>query len=82
MNTTAIRVEKLSKKYPDLKEVLSQYLGTPADTGKQGASHQLSNNGIWTLGDPQNAKRSLGKKLVEERVNKAVAFIEAWKKHK
>ena len=49
---------------------------------KRGASHQLSNNGIWTKGDPKTATRSLGKKIVESRVDQVVAFIEAWKKHK
>jgi creatinine amidohydrolase len=70
---------ELSKKYPALDTVLSGLLGVPVETGKKGASHHLSSNGVWTFGDPKTATRELGKKKIDRAVDVAVKFIEAWK---
>jgi creatinine amidohydrolase len=64
---------------PDLPDIAGLYLGVPEETGKEGASHELSSNGIWSLSDVKNANRELGKNTVETMVDNAVRFIEAWK---
>ncbi|MCK4943941.1 MAG: creatininase family protein, partial [Candidatus Aminicenantes bacterium] len=48
-------LRELAKKYPELLEVWSSLLGVPAITKKEGASHELSNNGIWSFSDPNEA---------------------------
>jgi creatinine amidohydrolase len=73
---------ELSKKYPALNSVLDGLLGVPVETGKDGASHQLSDNGIWTFGDPTKANKKLGQQKIEKAVDLAVQFIEAWKQVK
>jgi len=52
------------------------------ETKKGGASHELSSNGVWSLSDPKKATRELGEKSVKRMVDKAVKFIETWKKAK
>ena len=68
------------EKHPELSNLTSAYLAVPAETKKGGASHELSNNGIWTFGDPQTATKERGEKNIQSMVDGAVAFIEAWKK--
>ncbi|OQX94362.1 hypothetical protein B6I21_09560 [candidate division KSB1 bacterium 4572_119] len=77
------KVEKLyqlAKKSPDLKNVASLYLGVPVETQKGGASHELSNNGIWSFSDVTSASKDMGKQKVSKMVDAAAKFIEAWKK--
>jgi creatinine amidohydrolase/Fe(II)-dependent formamide hydrolase-like protein len=57
-------------------------MATPVETGKGGASHELSSNGVWTMGDPRDATRELGEKKIRIMVKNAVDFIQAWKKVK
>ncbi len=76
------KIQELIKEHPELAEVAGAYLGVPAETKKGGASHELSNNGIWTFGDPKKATKERGEKNVGQMVNDAVKFIEAWKKIK
>jgi len=42
----------------------------------------FTDNGVWSLSDPKKATRELGKKSVKRMVDKAVKFIETWKKAK
>lgn len=70
---------ELAKKNPAFEGVLSGYFGVPVETGKKGASHELSNTGVWTFGDPATASKELGKKKIDKAVSLAVTFIEAWK---
>lgn len=72
----------LSRKYPDLMLVGGVLLGVPAETKKGGASHEISSNGVWSMGDPSKATQELGEKTVGRMVKNAVKFIEAWKKVK
>jgi creatinine amidohydrolase/Fe(II)-dependent formamide hydrolase-like protein len=73
---------ELSRKDPALAGVFSAMLATPVETGKGGASHEISDNGIWTTGDPKTASSELGKKWVEQSLEGIVKFIEAWKRVK
>lgn len=72
----------LSQKYPALSAVLGTMLGIPRETGKGGASHEISSNGIWTMGDPKEATRERGEKTVRMYTKYAVEFINAWKQIK
>ncbi len=72
-------LRELAKKNPDLMTAWNALLGTPSETKKGGASHELSSNGIWCLSDPKAAKPETGGKIVERMVDQAVKFIEAWK---
>jgi creatinine amidohydrolase len=73
---------KLAKKNPDLMNVLDSLFGVPVETKKGGASHELSSNGVWSLSDPKKATKEIGEKTVSRMVERAVKFIEAWKKTK
>lgn len=70
------------KSYADLMMIFSARLAVPEETGKGGASHQISSNGIWSFEDPKKATKERGKKAAEAMVNDAVKFIEAWKQIK
>lgn len=70
----------LGQKDPALMMVFQSLLAVPAETKKGGASHELSSNGIWTMGDPAKATRERGEKSVIKYVDEVVAFVEAWKK--
>jgi creatinine amidohydrolase len=67
-----------AEKEPSLAHAWSSLFGVPAETGKGGASHELSSNGVWTLGDPGEASAELGQETVEGYVERAVRFVEAW----
>lgn len=73
-------LHKLSEKDPGLIYVWSSLLGVPSETGKGGASHELSSNGVWSLRHPGEATVEQGKEEVESMVDQAVKFINAWKK--
>ena len=76
------RVQQLfeaMKTSPQLSLILTNLLGVPVETGKEGASHQLSSNGIWSFEDPKLATAEYGKEQVDGAVEAAVAFIEAWR---
>lgn len=71
-----------SQKNPELTAILSALQAVPEETGKGGASHEISSNGIWSTGDPKKSTRELGEKTVIKMVENAVEFIEAWKQVK
>jgi creatinine amidohydrolase len=73
-------LREMLKTNPELYAVWQSLLAVPDRTGKKSASHELSDNGILTLGDPQRATSRLGRERIESRVNSIVSFIEAWKK--
>jgi creatinine amidohydrolase len=76
------RIMALAERYRALNAVLGTMMATPVETGKGGASHELSSNGVWTMGDPRDATRELGEKKIRIMVKNAVDFIQAWKKVK
>ena len=73
---------KLSKKHPELASLPGLIMGVPKETGKGGASHELSSNGVWSFNHPNEGSVELGKKRVKAMTDNAVNFIEAWKKAK
>lgn len=73
-------LREIAKKNPDLMNVWNSLLGVPSETKKGGASHEISSNGVWSLGDPKKATKERGEKEVKRMVDYAVKFIEAWKK--
>ena len=70
----------LGQKNPDLMMVWESLLAVPEETNKGGASHEISNNGIWTFGDPKKATSEKGEKAATRMVEKAVKFIEDWRR--
>lgn len=72
----------LSQQFPDLLVVFNSMRGTPSETKKGGASHELYNNGIWSFSDPKKATKERGEKQVKGMVDYAVKFVETWKKVK
>jgi len=72
----------LSKNSPELEGIWASLFATPTETGKGGASRDLSSNGVWCLSDPKQATRERGEKDVQGQVERAVKFIEAWKQAK
>jgi len=72
----------LSKTNPELLELWTSLFAAPVETKKGGASHELSSNGVWCLGDPKQATKERGEKDVLGQVERAVKFIEAWKQSK
>jgi creatinine amidohydrolase/Fe(II)-dependent formamide hydrolase-like protein len=72
----------LSKKNPELMGIWESLFATPTETGKGGASRDLSSNGVWCLSDPKQATKERGEKDVLGQVERAVKFIEAWKQAK
>jgi creatinine amidohydrolase len=75
-------LQELSKKHPELMHVWQKLFGVPVETGKGGASHELSSNGVWSFSHPRTATKEIGKKSVTKMVDTAVSFINAWKKVK
>ena len=69
----------LAKENPEILPVFDNLFGVPPETKKGGASHEISNNGIWSFSDPNSAKSDIGRNAVEKLVNKAIKFIETWK---
>ncbi|MCP2520447.1 creatininase family protein [SCandidatus Aminicenantes bacterium Aminicenantia_JdfR_composite] len=76
------KLRELAKENPDIIYVWNSLFGVPEKTGKGGASYELSSNGIWSLSDPRLATRERGIEKVHKMVEKAVKFIETWKKVK
>jgi creatinine amidohydrolase len=82
LSPEAKELAKQVEEHPGLSAVMDGFLGVPVETKKGGASHEISSNGIWTLGDPKTASKERGEKSVRQMVENAVTFIEAWKKTK
>lgn len=49
-------------------------------TGKHSSTREMSDTGVWGVGDLKAASAASGKVNVESNIDAAVAFIEAWKK--
>ncbi len=71
-------LKRLAEKGPSLVHVWSSLFGVPAETGKGGASDELSSTGVWTLGDPGEATAEQGRETVSGFLERAVDFIQAW----
>ena len=75
-------LRELAKKNPELLTVWNSLFAVPEETKKGGSSKDLSTNGIWSLSDPKTATAAKGEKVLQDMVNRAVKFIEAWKQAK
>lgn len=73
---------ELAKEHPDLSTIAGSYLGVPLESKKQGASHQISSNGIWSFSNVKESSEEIGERTVTAMVENAVKFIEAWKQAK
>ncbi len=71
---------KLAQKDPALGAVLGAMLAVPEETKKMGSSRDISNNGVWTMGDPKRSTADIGKREIGRMVEAATKFINAWKK--
>jgi creatinine amidohydrolase len=74
------KLKELAKENPDIMIIWNSLLGVPEKTGKKGASHEISSNGIWSFSNPRKATKDRGFRIVNKMVEKAVKFIETWKK--
>jgi creatinine amidohydrolase len=79
LSPTAEKYLLLARKHPELMGIFWGLLGTPEETGKGGASHQISSNGVWSFSDPKDAKREIGERFIARRVESAVKLIQSWK---
>lgn len=75
-------LRKLAEKEPSLFSVWSSLLGVPVETGKGGASHELSSNGVWSFLDPREATAQRGQEEAIKMVARAVKFIKSWQEAK
>ncbi len=82
LTTKILELQELGKENPGMMDVMGALMGVPVETKKGGASHELSSNGIWTLGDPKTATKERGEKNVNRMVENAVKFIKTWEKVK
>lgn len=69
----------LGEKDPALLAVWESLFAVPVETRKGGASHELSSNGVWSMGDPRQATTEIGSREAEAMAERAVKFIEIWK---
>lgn len=74
------KIMLLSEEHPELLRInRGSRLFVPEDTGKGGALHEFSSNGVVSFSDPRDASTEYGMPYVDDIVDKAVALIEAWK---
>jgi len=82
-NTAQVKeLQKLIREDPELRDVLDALRYVPEETGKGGASHQMSSNGIFSSANPKKATSEQGKEQAFRMAERAAKFIEAWKKAK
>ncbi len=62
----------------NLDMLLSAYLWRPEITGKEAASHQITSNGVFTMGDVNTASAAQGRFRFEHLVEAAAQFINQW----
>ena len=62
--------------------VVGMLQGVPQETGKGGASHEISSNGVWSTHNPKDSTKEIGKKITMRMVNNAVRFIKTWQQAK
>ncbi|MBN1272969.1 MAG: creatininase family protein [Candidatus Aminicenantes bacterium] len=67
------------KEPSNLDEISSAYMFTPKKTGKKGSTREMTSNGVFSTGDPKDARTEYGKKDVEHFIQAAVKFLREWK---
>jgi len=68
------------KEEPNLEQVTSVCMFTPKETGKKGSTREMTNTGVFSTGNPKDARAEYGKQDTERFIKAAVKFIRAWKK--
>ncbi len=74
------KLNDMLKSNPELEAVWAARVGVLPHTGKGGASHEFSSNGVWSLNDLRKATAEYGKERTDAMVDAAVSFIEAWRR--
>jgi len=65
---------------PNLQAVASAKIFLPKQIMKNSSTREMTNNGVVTSGDPNDATVEMGRKRAERFIKAAVKFIEEWKK--
>jgi creatinine amidohydrolase len=61
-----------------LDMLLNAYMWRPEAAGKQAATHQMTSNGVFTMGDVHTASAAQGRFRFERLVEAAAQFINDW----
>lgn len=76
----AEKLQSLSFRDPGLNHIWqNSYMFVPEETGKSGASRQITSNGVFSSVDPKEASEEYGQQFIDELVGNAVGLINAWK---
>jgi creatinine amidohydrolase len=65
---------------PNLRLVQSANMWRPKSAGKKASTREMTNNGVFTTGDPKKATAERGRKSRQRFIDAAVKFINEWKK--
>ncbi len=68
-----------ARQNPELMGIFWSLLATREESGKGGASHQISSNGVWSFSDPKDATKEKGERNITGMVANVSKFIETWK---
>jgi creatinine amidohydrolase/Fe(II)-dependent formamide hydrolase-like protein len=69
-----------AKTDPNLNLIASANMWRPKDSGKKASTREMTNNGVFSTGDPRNATAQRGREEIEADIQMIVKFIEGWKK--
>lgn len=76
------RIKQLAVKgeiQPKFFDVMMAGMFCPQETGKNSSTREMTDNGVFSTGDPKNANVEKGKKLVQPLIKAAIKFINDWK---
>ena len=76
----AQRVAENIENEPNLRLVRGANMWRPETTGKRGSTREMTNNGVFTTGDPNNGTAERGRRSSQRFIKGAVKFINEWKK--
>ena len=68
-----------ARQNPELMGIFWSLLATREESGKGGASHQISSNGVWSFSDPKDATKEKGERNITGMVANVSKFIQTWK---
>lgn len=69
----------IMKEEANLDQLSSAYMFTPKETGKKGSTREMTNTGVFSTGNPKDARTEYGRKDVEHFIQAAVKFLKEWK---
>lgn len=76
----AQRVAENIETEPNLQLVRSANMWRPESAGKRGSTREMTNNGVFSTGDPNNGTAERGRRSSQRFIEAAVKFINEWKK--